>query len=67
MHSGLLRGFGIVFFAINIFTRFHEMCWDRLLLGQYFLVGGMFLLVIGACAEVSVRMLRKIGDASEPR
>jgi hypothetical protein len=64
-HSGLLRGFGIVFFTINIFTRFHEMFWDQLELGQYLSLGGLSLLVIGAFVEFFVRKLRKRGGINE--
>jgi uncharacterized membrane protein len=62
--NGLLRGFGITFLAINLFTRFHEAFWDQLQLGQYLLAGGGLLVVLGACTEFAVRTLRGKGGAA---
>jgi uncharacterized membrane protein len=62
--NGLFRGFGITFFAINVFTRFHELFWDQLQLGQYLLAGGGLLFILGACTECVVRMLRRKGGAA---
>ena len=62
--NGLLRGFGITFLAINLFTRFHELFWDQLQLGQYLLVGGGLLVVLGVCTEFAVRALRGKGGAA---
>lgn len=56
--NGLLRGFGITFFVINVFTRYHETFWDQLDLGRYLLAGGALLLVIGAVTEFAVRRVR---------
>ncbi|MCU0857626.1 MAG: hypothetical protein MUC65_04395 [Pontiellaceae bacterium] len=62
--NGLFRGFGITFFAINVFTRYHELFWERLYLGQYLLAGGGILLILGVCTEVVVRALRRKGGAA---
>jgi uncharacterized membrane protein len=62
--NGLFRGFGITFFAINVFTRYHEFFWDQLQLGQYLLMGGGLLVILGACTECVVRMLRRKGGAA---
>lgn len=56
-HDSMLRGFGIVFLAIDVFTRFHEAFWDRLELGTYFLAGGVVLLATGLALEAGMRWL----------
>ena len=61
--NGLIRVFGITFFTINVFTRYHEFFWDQLQLGQYLLAGGMVLVILGVCTEFLVRMLRRKGVA----
>lgn len=62
--NGIIRKFGITFFAINVFTRFHEHFWDQLQIGQYLCLGGGLLFILAACTEGVVRMLRrKRGDA----
>lgn len=50
-HSGLLRGFGISFFAINLFTRYHEAFWDSLAIGTFLTFGGLLLVAVGAGFE----------------
>lgn len=62
--NGLFRGFGITFFAINVFTRYHEFFWNQLHLGQYLLAGGGMLLILGGCTEAVVRALRQKGGAA---
>lgn len=61
LHNGLIRGCGVVFFAINVFTRYHEEFWDRLELGSYLLCGGLVLLALGGCMEMIVRAVRRKG------
>jgi uncharacterized membrane protein len=56
--NGLLRGFGITFFVIDIFTRYHEMFWNSLNLGTYLLYGGVCLVVVGGSMEASLRIFR---------
>jgi uncharacterized membrane protein len=62
--NGLFRGFGITFFVINLFTRYHEFFWDQLQLGQHLLVGGGLLVILGICTEWAVRSLRRKGGAA---
>jgi uncharacterized membrane protein len=59
--NGLLRGFGITFFVINVFTRYHEMFWNKLNLGAYLMVGGVCMVVVGGGVEAFIRILRKKG------
>jgi len=61
LHNGLVRGFGVVFFAIDIFTRYHEEYWDKLELGTYLLCGGLVLFAVGVCLEVVARMTQPKG------
>lgn len=62
--NGLFRGFGITFFGINVFTRYHELFWNQLQLGQYLLAGGGALVILGVCTEFFIRMLRRKGGAA---
>ncbi len=57
-HSALLRGFGISFFAINLFTRYHEFFWDSLSLGTFLTFGGFLLVAIGAGFEWANKSLK---------
>lgn len=61
--NGLFRGFGITFFAINLFTRYHEFFWKPLDLGQNLLVVGGMLLIVGGGTDAVVRKLRQKGGA----
>ena len=40
-------GFGIVFLAIDLYTRFFEHFWDRLSAGAFFLVAGALAMALG--------------------
>jgi uncharacterized membrane protein len=51
LHDARLTGFGIVFLAINLYTRFFEHFWDRLSLGMFFLLGGALAMVLGYVCE----------------
>ncbi len=62
--SGLLRGFGITFLVIDVFTRDHETFWNDLSLGAYLLAGGVGLVVAGGCIEMLTRMFRAKGGAT---
>jgi len=62
--NGLFRGFGITFFVINVFTRYHELFWDKIDLGAYLLMGGVSLAVAGGCVEACTRVLRGKGGAT---
>jgi uncharacterized membrane protein len=61
--NGLLRGFGITFLVIDIFTRFHELFWDKLDLGLYLAGGGVCLLLLGGGTEAITRVFRTPGAA----
>lgn len=61
LHNGLIRGFGVVFFAIGVFTRYHEKFWDRLELGSYLVSGGLVLLALGGIMEGIARAFRSKG------
>lgn len=63
-HDAMVRGFGIVFFILNAFTRFHESSWSRLELGTYFFAGGMVLLATGVALEAGMRWLDRQGGAA---
>ncbi len=51
LHSGLFMGFGVTFFAINLYTRFYENFWDSLGKGLFFLIGGLVLFGFGMIFE----------------
>jgi hypothetical protein len=57
--SGVLRGYGIVFLLINIYTRFFEYFWDGLHKGIFFGILGLSLWLLASKAE-------KIWRALEP-
>ncbi|MCX7004143.1 MAG: hypothetical protein NTV22_12860 [bacterium] len=61
--NSLFRGFGITFFVIDIFTRYHELFWDKLDVGLYLAGGGVFLLLLGGGTEAITRIFRTNGDA----
>ena len=61
--NSLFRGFGITFFVIDIFTRYHELFWDKLDVGLYLAGGGVFLLLLGGGTEAITRILRTNGAA----
>lgn len=44
LQNGLLRGFGVTFLCINIFTRYHELFWKSMDVGTFLLAGGAGLL-----------------------
>lgn len=51
LHDARFTGFGIVFLAINLYTRFFEHFWDRLSAGTFFLLGGALALAFGYVCE----------------
>ncbi len=59
LHRKIFTGFGVTFFAIHMFTRFHELMWDRVHKGLFFLIGGAMLLAL------SVGLERKLRQAKE--
>lgn len=64
LQNGLLRGFGITFFALDLFTRYHEWFWNQLSLGTYLLVSGLGLALMGGALEAVARALRRNGGAT---
>lgn len=59
----IFTGFGVTSLAINLFTRYHELMWDRLEAGVYFLLGGALLFGFGVAAE---SLARRWGQREEP-
>lgn len=51
LHDARFTGFGIVFLAIDLYTRFFEQFWDRLSAGTFFLLGGALAMVFGYACE----------------
>ena len=51
LHDGRFTGFGIVFLAIDLYTRFFEHFWERLSLGGLFLIGGALAMAFGFACE----------------
>ncbi|WP_295448118.1 hypothetical protein [uncultured Thiodictyon sp.] len=64
LQNGLMRGFGITFFAIDAFTRYHEWFWDQFSLGTYLLAGGLGLATMGGGLEALARARRLNGGAT---
>jgi len=51
LHDARFTGFGIVFLAIDLYTRFFEHFWDRLSAGTFFLLGGALAMILGYAFE----------------
>lgn len=51
LHDARFTGFGIVFLAINLYTRYFEHFWDRLSLGTFLLIGGAIAMIAGYACE----------------
>jgi hypothetical protein len=51
LKDGRLTGFGVVFLAIDIYTRFFEELWDKLSTGQFFLAAGVSAMAAGYLLE----------------
>jgi hypothetical protein len=51
LHDARFTGFGIVFLAINLYTRYFEHFWDQLSLGVFLLVGGALAMILGYLFE----------------
>ncbi|MGI9276964.1 MAG: hypothetical protein ACR2PT_19225 [Endozoicomonas sp.] len=47
----VMRGFGLVFLFINLYTRFFELCWDNLHKALFFSLLGISLWLLGHYAE----------------
>lgn len=51
LHDARFTGFGIVFFSINLYTRYFEHFWDQLSLAAFFLIGGALAMAFGYACE----------------
>jgi hypothetical protein len=51
LKDGRLTGFGVVFLAIDLYTRFFEEFWDKLSTGQFFLAAGVSAMAAGYLLE----------------
>jgi uncharacterized membrane protein len=51
LHDARFTGFGIVFLAINLYTRFFEHFWDQLSAGAFFLIAGVLAMLLGYAFE----------------
>lgn len=51
LHDARFTGFGIVFFSINLYTRYFEYFWDQISLGAFFLMGGALAMAFGYACE----------------
>ena len=51
LHDARFTGFGIVFLAIDLYTRYYEHFWDQLSLGVFFLLGGVLAMAFGYACE----------------
>lgn len=49
--DAMLRGYGLVFLGLNLYTRFFEWFWDSLNKGLFFIIVGLSLWALGAHAE----------------
>ncbi|MCB9871582.1 MAG: hypothetical protein H6983_08865 [Ectothiorhodospiraceae bacterium] len=61
LQDGRITGFGVVFLAIDLYTRFHERFWDRLSLATVLIVCGLAAMGIGYLIE----RLRATGTEGE--
>lgn len=59
LHDARFTGFGIVFLAIDLYTRFFEHFWDRLSAGTFFLVAGAMAMAFGYGFERQAHMERR--------
>ena len=55
LHDARFTGFGIVFLAIDLYTRFFEHFWDPQSAGTFFLVAGALALLLGYAFERQAR------------
>ncbi len=64
--DAMLRGYGLVFLAINLYTRFFEMFWDQLHKGIFFAILGVSLWALGRRAETLWHLGRKPAQETQP-
>ncbi|TQI81770.1 putative membrane protein DUF2157 [Serratia fonticola] len=63
--DGMLRGFGLTFLAINLYTRFFEFFWDSMPKAVFFVVLGLSLWALGHYAEKIWQLGRKPHDIAD--
>jgi hypothetical protein len=59
LHNPLFTGFGVTTFAINVFTRYFEIFWNRVNTGTFFFLGGLALFIAGFACEVVLRQWQR--------
>lgn len=65
--DGMLRGYGLVFLGLNLYTRFFEWFWDSLHKGLFFIIVGVSLWFLGSQAERLWNLGRKPAASPEAR
>jgi hypothetical protein len=63
LRNPLFVGFGVVFLAIDLYTRFSEHFWNSLSKGAFFLTTGIAAALAGGLMELRARGERKAGGA----
>lgn len=63
--DGVLRGFGLTFLGINLYTRFFEFCWDGLHKAIFFAILGLSFWLLGSRAE-SIWHMRSLKNQVRP-
>lgn len=64
--DGMLRGFGLTFLGINLYTRFFEYFWDSLHSAIFFFILAISLILIGRKAEKIWHAVEHNALASKP-
>lgn len=64
LQNGLIRGFGVTFLSINIFTRYHEFFWRSMDAGPFLLNGGLLLMALGGALHYYLKRIAPQGRAS---
>lgn len=64
-NDAMLRGFGIIFLGINIYTRFFETFWNSMNKGLLFLILGVSLWFLGSKAE-KIRNFGRHATGTQP-
>ncbi|HKO03298.1 MAG TPA: hypothetical protein VJW51_01050 [Candidatus Acidoferrales bacterium] len=59
LHNSLFTGFGVTSFAVNLFTRYYDFCWNRMRLGTFLFLGGVALFAGGFACEVVLRQWQR--------
>lgn len=63
--DGMLRGFGLTFLGINLYTRFFEFFWDSMPKAIFFILFGISLWALGHYAETIWRLGRQSQDVTD--